>query len=88
MINRKQENHAFLENCLSHKITFKMKNIDPSFLPKNSTSKTRPLDNGIIRSFKTKLYDYHIKNIIMNISETINADSLYKLIFKMQFFIY
>ncbi|KAF7685302.1 Tigger transposable element-derived protein 6 [Cucumispora dikerogammari] len=67
-----------MNNCFFHKITYSPSNIELVFLPKNSTSKTQPLDSGIIRSFKAKFYEYQMKKVVMSLDENISAGELYK----------
>ncbi|KAF7696505.1 Tigger transposable element-derived protein 6 [Cucumispora dikerogammari] len=67
-----------MDNCPSHKITYSPSNIEPVFLTKNSTSETRALDSGIIRSFKAKFYEYQMKKIVISLDENISAGELYK----------
>ncbi|KAF7697627.1 Tigger transposable element-derived protein 6 [Cucumispora dikerogammari] len=62
----------------SHKMTYSPSNIELVFLLKKSTSKTRPLDSGIIRSFKAKFYEYQMKKIFMRLDENVSAGELYK----------
>lgn len=52
----------FVDNCSSHpQISDRLSNIRIEFLPPNTTSLMQPLDQGIIRSFKT-----HYKKTIIN----------------------
>jgi uncharacterized membrane protein len=43
-----------LDNASVHRTDMQFSNITLNFLPKNTTSETQPLDQGIIRSFKAK----------------------------------
>ncbi|KAG0441492.1 Tigger transposable element-derived protein 4 [Dictyocoela muelleri] len=52
-----------LDNASCHLIPHKFKNIELIFLPKNTTSKVQPLDQGIIRSFKNKYKKYFLRKI-------------------------
>ncbi|KAF7687121.1 Tigger transposable element-derived protein 6 [Cucumispora dikerogammari] len=65
-------------NCHSHKITYCPSIIELVFLPKNSTSKTQPLDSRIFRSFKAKFYEYQLKKIVISLDKNISAGELYK----------
>ncbi|KAF7701469.1 Tigger transposable element-derived protein 6 [Cucumispora dikerogammari] len=76
--DKKKNILLLMDNCLSHKITYSSSNIKLVFLPKDSTSKTRPLDSGIIRSFKAKFYEYQIKKTVMSLDENTSARELYK----------
>ena len=44
----------FMDNAPCHSASFHLRNITVYFLPKNTTSKTQPLDSGIIASWKCK----------------------------------
>ena len=57
-----QNRHAllFLDNCPSHPIV-ELSHTKLVFLPKNTTSKTQPLDQGIIKTLKT-LYHKRVRN--------------------------
>ena len=50
----------FLDNCPSHPIV-ELSNTKLVFLPKNTTSKTQPLDQGIIKTLKTH-YHKRVRN--------------------------
>ncbi|KAF7703934.1 Tigger transposable element-derived protein 6 [Cucumispora dikerogammari] len=78
MKRQKKNILLLMDNCPSHKITYCPGNIELVFLPKNSTSKTRPLDSGIIRSFKARFYEYQMKKIVMSLDKNISAGELYK----------
>ncbi|KAF7685952.1 Tigger transposable element-derived protein 6 [Cucumispora dikerogammari] len=67
-----------MDNCFSHKITYCFSNIELVFLPKSSTSKTQSLNNEIIRSFKSKFYEYQMKKVVISLDENISAKELYK----------
>lgn len=67
-----------MDNCPSHKITYESKSIEIIYLPKNSTAKTQPLDSGIIKSFKSKFYNYQLSNIVSRISPNVHVEELYK----------
>ena len=43
-----------VDNCLSHREVENLKAINLVFLPPNTTSKTRPMDQGVIPSIKAK----------------------------------
>ncbi|KAG0440948.1 Tigger transposable element-derived protein 6 [Dictyocoela muelleri] len=67
-----------LDNCTSHRLSVCVENIKLIFLPKNSTSVLQPLDAGIIRSFKSKVYKLQIKNVISRLDENNNIEEIYK----------
>ena len=49
-----------VDNCPAHPIIDGLKSIELVFLPPNTTSKTQPMDQGVIRSLKAK----YCRNII------------------------
>lgn len=50
-----------LDNCSSHKLgNLVLPHVDVYFLPPNTTSKTQPMDAGIIMSFKKHYRHHHI----------------------------
>ncbi len=54
-----------VDNCSSHKITVELKCIEIMFLPPNTTSIIQPLDQGILKAFKTRFTSKKL-NIILN----------------------
>ncbi|KAF7670509.1 Tigger transposable element-derived protein 6 [Cucumispora dikerogammari] len=78
MKRQKKNILLLMDNCFSHKITYCSSNIELVFLPKNSTSKTQPLDSRIVRSFKAKFYEYQMKKIVMCLDKNISVGELYK----------
>lgn len=52
---RSQKRHIllFIDNCSAHSPLPKLKNVNVHFLPPNTTSHLQPLDQGIIRNFKS-----------------------------------
>lgn len=55
-----------LDNCPSHKITVVLTRIEIIFIPPNLTSKFQPLDQGIIKCFKTFFKNRKLNDIIKN----------------------
>ena len=68
----------FLDNFSGHKPNYTYSNIEICFLPKNSSAKLQPLDAEIIRSFKSKYFNYQMSNIVLKTTSVINAETLYK----------
>lgn len=66
----------FLDNATSHTTDVRLKNIKLIFLPPNTTSICQPLDQGIIKCFKTFYRQYVLKNIIANMEDASNAHEL------------
>ena len=53
-----------VDNCPAHPIVDGLKAIELVFLPPNTTSKTQPMNQGVIRSLKTKYRRKTIKRLI------------------------
>lgn len=53
MKNKKKNILLFVDNCTAHGDVQNLSNIKVQFLPPNTTSKLQPLDQGIIKNFKT-----------------------------------
>ena len=66
-LDRKFEKKIVLivDNCPAHPIVDGLKAIELVFLPPNTTSKTRPMDQGVIRSLKAR----YCRKIIKRLSE-------------------
>ncbi|GBM68865.1 hypothetical protein AVEN_261838-1 [Araneus ventricosus] len=67
-----------LDNCSAHPVEeeLHLKNIKLVFLPPNTTSTIRPLDQGIIRSFKFHYRKTIVQQIIKDIDSHNSSDSL------------
>ena len=52
------------DNCPAHPIVDGLKAIELVFLPQNTTSKTQPMDQGVIRSLKAEYRRKIIKRLI------------------------
>lgn len=53
MIKEKRKILLFIDNCTAHNLIPPLKAVKVKFLPPNTTSKLQPLDQGIIKNFKT-----------------------------------
>ena len=71
-----------VDNCLAHPINEGLKAIELVFLPLNTTSKTQPMDQGVLRSLKTKYRRKIIKRLIRavdmkkNLPQTLALDAM------------
>ena len=68
-LDRKFENEnckivLIVDNCPAHPIVDGLKGIELVFLPPNTTSKTQPMDQGVIRSLKANYRRKIIKRLI------------------------
>ena len=61
--NEKRKCLLLLDNAPVHPNIFDLSNIELLFLPKNSTSKSQPLDQGVIRLFKRYFFCRSFKSI-------------------------
>ena len=62
---------VFLDNCSAHPADKKFSNIRLSFLPANTTSHLQPMDQGVIRSFKS----HYRRRLIQYIIRAIETDN-------------
>ncbi|XP_065684566.1 tigger transposable element-derived protein 4-like [Hydra vulgaris] len=58
-----------IDNCQAHTNVENLKAIELVFLPPNTTSKTQPMDQGVIRALKT----FHRKNVVRRQIKYIDA---------------
>ena len=71
-----------VDNCPAHPINEGLKAIELVFLPLNTTSKTQPMDQGVLRSLKTKYRRKIIKRLIRavdmkkNLPQTLVLDAM------------
>ena len=70
----------FLDNapCHSTNLEGKFSNITLKFLPKNTTSKTQPLDSGIIASWKCKYKKRLLRHVCSKVNVSSNASEIVK----------
>ena len=70
----------FLDNAPCHSPIFegKFSNITLKFLPKNTTSKTQPLDSGIIASWKCKYKKRLLRHVCSKVNGSTNACEIVK----------
>jgi hypothetical protein len=64
MRRKKQKVLLLLDNAPSHIIPTGLPHVKIHFLPPNTTSHLRPLDAGIIQSFKSHYRRFHLQHII------------------------
>lgn len=55
----------FIDNCTAHNNTSNLSHVKVEFLPANTTSKLQPLDQGIIKNFKT-FYRKEVVQLLLN----------------------
>ena len=77
---KKKKILLFIDNCGSHKNLSTMENVTVEFLCRNTTSKLQPLDQGIIRSFKTE----YRKELVQKFSAIEGGEKLPAQLFWMQ----
>lgn len=53
MTREKRKILLFIDNCTAHNDIPQMKSVRVEFLPPNTTSKLQPMDQGIIKNFKS-----------------------------------
>src|SRR5690625_3014005 len=67
-----------VDNCSSHTVIKELSNVTVKFLPPNTTSKTQPLDQGVIHSFKARYRSMITKDLICKIDTVKNAEEYLK----------
>lgn len=68
----------FLDNAASHPRNIQLKNIKIIFLPPNTTAFCQPLDQGIIKNFKTWYRFTILKNILSKMEIVASSEELVK----------
>lgn len=69
MKKEKRKIILFIDNCTAHNDIPKLNAIKVQFLPANTTSKLQPLDQGIIKNFKTLYRKEVVRHILSNTEE-------------------
>ena len=65
-----------MDNASCHPIDSELSNIKLQFFPPNTTAKLQPLDQGIIRTFKTYYRKQVVKHIIACCATTQTSDDI------------
>ena len=60
----------FLDNFSAHQVNVKLEHVKVQFLPKNTTSKLQPLDQGIIKNAKVHYRKRVIRRLLDNLEST------------------
>lgn len=68
----------FLDNAASHPRELQLRNIKVIFLPPNSTACCQPLDQGIIKNFKTWYRSLILKHVLARMDSVESATALVK----------
>lgn len=63
-----------IDNCPAHNTIPKMKNVTVKFLPPNTTSMLQPLDQGIIKNFKTFYRAEVVKTMLTNLDNGVKTN--------------
>ena len=73
-IMKNQKRHILLvfDNCPAHLIVPDLSNVTVKHLPPNTASRLQPLDQGIIKFFKSHYRKYLLKSILI---ESIEKDT-------------
>jgi hypothetical protein len=66
MKSEKRKIFLVLDNATVHPVEISLSNVKLLYLPKNTTSRTQPLDQGIIRSFKSKYRSMLLEKIVLH----------------------
>lgn len=69
MITAKRKILLFIDNCTAHTDVPTLKAIKVQFLPANTTSQLQPLDQGIIKNFKTFYRKEIVKKMITDMEQ-------------------
>lgn len=80
-LKRKKQNILLLmdnASCHPHSIADTFSNITIKFLPKNTTSKTQPLDAGIIANWKVKYKKRLLRYVCSKVDKVNNASEIVK----------
>jgi len=69
MKNKKRHILLVVDNCPAHPIVPDLSNVTVKHLPPNTTSRLQPLDQGIIKTFKSHYRKYLLKSILIESTE-------------------
>lgn len=69
MTKEKRKILLFIDNCTAHNIIPPLKAIKVKFLPPNTTSKLQPLDQGIIKNFKSFYRKEVVRKLIIDMEQ-------------------
>ena len=72
---KKRKIAMVVDNCPAHPHVRSLKNIELVFLPPNTTSKTQPMDQGVIQNFKT----HYRKRVILRQMKSIDEKKEFSL---------
>jgi len=75
----------FIDNCSSHMLSKNFSNVKIVYLPPNTTSLLQPLDQGVIRSFKSHYKSKLVRKFLHIIREAKSKPNFDKQTFKIQF---
>ncbi|XP_041376848.1 tigger transposable element-derived protein 6-like [Gigantopelta aegis] len=70
----------FIDNAPSHGCDLRVSNVTVTFLPANTTSVLQPLDQGIIKAFKTRYRKHMMRSLILRMEDCANVSELCKAI--------
>ena len=67
-----------IDNCPSHRVDIDLKSIEILFLPANLTATLQPLDQGVIKCFKSIFTNKKLSDIIEKVESGCNVFDSYK----------
>ena len=76
MQKQKRRILLFLDNAPVHPTDINLKNITLKFFPANTTAVTQPMDQGIIKTFKTYYRQQLVQHIIASVNHAYSADDV------------
>ncbi|XP_044586102.1 tigger transposable element-derived protein 6-like [Cotesia glomerata] len=69
MSKEKRKILLFIDNCTAHNDIPQMTSVRVEFLPPNTTSKLQPMDQGIIKNFKSLYRKEVVRNMLQDLEE-------------------
>ena len=69
-----------IDNCPSHHVDIDLKSIEILFLPANLTATLQPLDQGVIKCFKSIFTNKKLSDIIEKVESGCNVFDSYKIL--------